>query len=76
MKKKLTLSILALLAVTLTGCEKETKEQRSEHYASCIITISYKGHNYIVLNKGRYTSGITHDPDCPCHQKGGSHDND
>ena len=68
--KKLFLTILALLALTLTGCEKETKEQRDERYSYRIITITYKGHNYIVLSASTWCNGITHDPDCPCQKKG------
>lgn len=68
--KKLFLTILALLVLTLTGCEKETKEQRDERYSYHIKTITYKGHNYIVLSASKWCNGITHDPDCPCHEKG------
>ena len=65
--KKLFLTILALLALTLTGCKAETKEQRDERYSHHIKVITYKGHNYIVLNISKWCNGITHDPDCPCH---------
>lgn len=68
--KKLFLTILALLALTLTGCKAETKEQRDELYSHHIKVITYKGHNYIVLNISKWCNGITHDPDCPCHKKG------
>ena len=69
--KKLFLTILTLLALTLTGCVKETKEQRDERYSHHIKVITYKGHDYIVINMSKYCNGITHDPDCPCHKKGG-----
>ena len=68
--KKLTIAILALLALTLAGCEAETKEQRDERYSHHIKVITYKGHDYIVINMSKYCNGITHDPDCPCHKKG------
>lgn len=68
--KKLTIAILALLALTLAGCEAETKEQRDERYSHNIKVITYKGHDYIVLSINNYCNGITHDPDCPCHEKG------
>lgn len=67
---KIKLFIFALLALTLTGCEAETKEQRDERYSYHIKTITYKGHDYIVLSVSKWCNGITHDPDCPCHQKG------
>ena len=68
--KKLTIAILALLALTLAGCEKETKEQCDERYSHHITVITYKGHDYIVLSVSKWCNGITHDPDCPCHKKG------
>ena len=75
MKKKPTLTILALLTLMLTGCIKETKEQCDERYSydisDDIEVITYKGHNYIVLSATKWCNGITHDPDCPCKKKGG-----
>ena len=71
--KKLFLTILALLAMTLTGCVKETKEQRDERYSCHIKTITYKGHDYIVLSVSKWCNGITHDPDCQCMEKGEIH---
>lgn len=70
--KKPTLTLLALLALTLTGCEAETKEQRDERYSYDIEVITYKGHDYIVLSATKWCNGITHDSDCPCYKKGGS----
>lgn len=67
--KKLFLTILTLLALTLTGCGEETKEQRDERYSHNIKVITYKGHDYIVLSISNYCNGITHDPDCPCYKK-------
>lgn len=72
--KKLTIILLALLALTLTGCEEPTQEQVDAKIASGITEFNYKGHRYI-----RYyrrvghgaAAGIAHDPDCPCHKKGG-----
>lgn len=68
--KKTALTILSMLALTLTGCVKETKEQRDERYSHNIKVITYKGHDYIVLSISKYCNGIAHDPDCPCHEKG------
>lgn len=72
MVRKIKITLLALLALTLTGCEAETKEQRDERYYHDIEVITYKGHDYIVLSSTKWSNGITHDPDCPCHKKGGS----
>lgn len=76
--RKQTLILLALLALTLTGCEEihqpvlDIKKERATH----ITEFSYRGHKYILYER-RYlgrpygSSGITHDPDCPCREKGG-----
>lgn len=71
--KKLLLTILALLALTLTGCEEEnvSKDDGFDRYDS-IQTAEYNGHSYIIY-KGYRKGGITHDPDCPC-QKGGENE--
>lgn len=71
--KKLTIAILALLALTLTGCEdNRTPEQRQkiddENRRDDLHTVEYNGHSYIIY-QGRYKGGITHDPDCPCHER-------
>lgn len=67
--KKLTLSILALLSLTLTGCEnnsnKPTIVSRYDIYTDTI-----RGHVYLHV----YGGGILHDPDCPCREKGGEND--
>lgn len=69
--KKLILTLLALLALTLTGCEKEnvSKDDGFDRY-DFIQTAEYNGHKYIIY-KGYRKGGITHDPDCPCREKGG-----
>ena len=76
--KKLTIAILALLALTLTGCEdNRTPEQRQKALdagkARFIEEFNYKGHRYLLYERPFGHSGvacITHDPDCPCHEKG------
>lgn len=71
--KKLTLSILALLALSLTGCtDKQISTDDSElsTFGDRIISAEYKGHSYIIY-KGIERGGITHDPDCTCSEKGG-----
>lgn len=69
--KKLTLTLFVLLALTLMGCEEEnvSKDDGFDRYDS-INTAEYNGHSYIIY-KGYNKGGITHNPDCPCHQKGG-----
>lgn len=74
--KKPTLTLLALLALTLTGCEdNRTPEQKQQYldnkYGSRIKTVNYRGHSYILYSEFRTGGGITHDPDCPCREKGG-----
>lgn len=57
--KKLTISILALLAMTLTGCGREKVDA---------YRVETDGHDYIVFQTNSGLSCI-HDPDCPCHNK-------
>ena len=74
--KKSTLTLLALLALTLTGCEdNRTQEQIDVEMETEITTFGYKGHDYLKYYHyaGSATvAGITHDPDCPCQEKGGA----
>lgn len=70
--KKLTLSILALLALTMMGCTNKrisTDDSELSTFGDRIISAEYKGHSYIIY-KGIERGGITHDPDCPCREKG------
>lgn len=54
--KKIFLTILALLVLTLTGCgEDEAYRMKAD------------GHAYIVI-KTDCGVGMVHDPDCPCHK--------
>lgn len=75
--KKLTLTLLSLLALTLTGCledsqmgKVDTNQQWLNEVDDKIVTAEYRGHSYIIY-KGVEKGGITHDPDCPCREKGG-----
>ena len=75
--KKPTLTLLALLALTLTGCledsqmgKVDTNQQWLNEVDDKIVTAEYRGHSYIIY-KGVEKGGITHDPDCPCREKGG-----
>lgn len=70
---KTTLTILSLLALTLTGCEKPTQEQIDARAASCMSEFNYKGHHYMKYSVSvghSYAVGIAHDPNCSCHNKG------
>lgn len=76
--KKPTLTLLALLALTLTGCledsqmgKVDTNQQWLNEVDDKIVTAEYRGHSYIIY-KGVEKGGITHDPDCPCREKGGN----
>ena len=79
--KKPTLTILVLLALTLTGCnnatsyaqpEQRVRDNRPQNHP-CMSRIYFDGHYYVTYdNGGRVSSpSITHDPDCPCREKGG-----
>lgn len=75
--KHLTLTLLALLALTLTGCMEDsqmgkvnTDQQQLNSVYDKIVTAEYNGHSYIIY-KGYRKGSITHDPDCPCREKGG-----
>lgn len=70
------ITLLALLALTLTGCGEDaqmgkacTDQQWLNSVDDKIVTAEYNGHRYIVY-KGTERGGITHDPDCPCREKG------
>lgn len=71
--KKLTILFLTLLALTLTGCGQEQlgTNNRLNSLDDAIMKAEYDGHSYIIY-KGYRKGGITHDPDCQCHKKGGS----
>lgn len=72
--KKPTLTLLALLALTLTGCGYKHGEintdNRLNNADDALMKAKYEGHSYIIY-KGSQKGGITHDPDCPCREKGG-----
>ena len=73
--KKPTLTLLALLALTLTGCEKLTQGYQEARIADWMYTVEYSGHLYVVLCRNSSTTGMVHDPDCPCREKGGENEN-
>ena len=65
MERKIKITLFALLALTLTGCENNSNKPTivSEYD---IYTDTIRGHVYLHV----YGGGILHDPDCPCHEKG------
>ena len=80
--KKPTLTLLALLALTLTGCGSDSREPNPN--------LLYSGHHWDVvrlndstvvcvpgLNASSKSTPVVinlHDPDCPCREKGGEND--
>lgn len=73
MKSKLTTLLLALcaiaLAATIVTCAMNAYYAIKDHtdYSS---TFTHRGHSYVLVHANG-ANAITHDPDCPCHQKGG-----
>lgn len=77
---KIKITLLVMCIITLTGCggtagKVNTEQHLLNNIDDAILSAEYNGHKYIIY-KGRYQGGITHDPDCPCHQKGGNDEND
>lgn len=82
--KKPTLTLLSLLALTLTGCENVTvsaqsgQRIRNNHPQNnpYMSRIYFDGHYYIKYDGGGRVSSpsITHDPACPCREKGGENE--
>lgn len=77
--KKLFLTILALLALTLAGCRKSSTQQEiGADVARHIKIFNYRGYRYLLYQRpfghSGLVAGITHDPDCPCQKKGDSND--
>lgn len=77
--KKLPLTLLALLALTLMGCD-DNRQDKSESVVSrnlCSERITRFGHNYLYFYDrcGAYDPvNVIHDPDCLCRKKGGTDD--
>ena len=67
MERKIKITILALLALTLTGCENNRNKPTIVNVNKYdIYTDTIRGHVYLHV----YGGGIRHDPDCPCREKG------
>ena len=75
--KKLTLALLVLLDLTLTGCGYKYGEVDTNNCLNnaddALMKAEYEGHSYIIY-KGSQKGGITHDPDCQCREKGGENE--
>ena len=78
--KKLTLTLLALLALTLTGCGN-TQANTKTNIESVVSgklkaeRITRFGHRYVYFYDqcGVHAPvNVIHDPDCPCMEKGGA----
>lgn len=71
--------LLILAVLTMTGCQYNgTPEQKQRdtdiESARYMTEFNYKGHRYLRYKVGfgeTRAVGITHDPDCPCREKGG-----
>lgn len=80
--KKPTLTLLALLALALTGCENnqantETDIESGVSRKLKAERITRFGHSYVYfydIYGGYGPVNVIHDPDCPRREKGESHD--
>lgn len=77
--KKLTLTLLSLLALTLTGCEDNQANTKTNIESGVSRKLKAEritrfGHSYVYFYDicGGYDPvNVIHDPDCPCREKGG-----
>ena len=78
--KKPTLTILALLALTLTGCENENRQSNVLHRGYRWDAVRLNDSTVVLAPGLNAKSGLTpvvvnlHDPDCPCREKGGENE--
>lgn len=72
MMRKIKLTLLALLALTLTGCGYKHGEidtnNRLNNADDALMKAEFEGHSYIIY-KGSQKGGITHGPDCQHKEK-------
>jgi hypothetical protein len=69
--KKLLLALVCIIA--LQSCTISADEEDAKEMVETFQEVEYKGHSYIVFayhTVGSYASfsGLTHNPDCPCHK--------
>lgn len=77
--KKPTLTLLAMLALTLTGCEDNRQDKTESGVSRSLHSekITRFGHGYVYFydQHGGYDPvNVIHDPDCPCREKGGENE--
>lgn len=73
-----TLFSALLLAFCMSSCANATEQEIQEYANDSFREIEYKGHSYIMFRSTEGYSGyagLEHNPDCPCHKKGGQNDN-
>lgn len=71
--KKSIITLLSLLALTLTGCEKLNASDGRGKMDQCMMCekINRHGHSYLVFwSTMRNGIDVIHDPDCSCREKG------
>lgn len=77
MKKATIIQTAIVCMAAMVSCKPKTQQQKDAYMATHITEFNYKGHRYL-LYKVSYANmaygGITHNPDCPCHKKGGLND--
>lgn len=79
--KHLALTLLALFALTMAGCENPAANAQTQQSViesqpqndPCMSRIYFDGHYYVKYETNSRIGiiSITHDPDCLCHKKGG-----
>lgn len=74
---KIKTLLLALCAIALTSvvinCVVNIYYRINDHTAYS-STFTHHGHSYILVHADG-ANAVTHDPDCPCHEKGESNGN-
>lgn len=77
--KKMTLTLLALLALTLVGCEDNRRDKSESDVSRNLHSekITRFGHVYVYFYNQTVPYSpvnVIHDPDCPCQKKGGENE--
>lgn len=77
--KKLTLTLLALLALTLTGCKQHPRNRKDVVFYNVYWDILRLNDSTLLIvpcstDTIPFIQRITHDPDCPCQEKGGEYE--
>lgn len=73
---KTKLLLLALCAIALTAsiatCVVSAYYTIKDH-KDYVSTFEHRGHSYMLVHANGANT-VTHDPDCPCREKGGEND--